>query len=359
MSLFEISAEVRVIIKWVLIGIAGLFVAWILFISLRALIVSLTTNKEILPSTSFGKLPLPLQPNANLSKIQFDLDTGSGSLPSNPALLSVYPIPEPAGKLNSLDLAQNRVQSLGVIGKPKSISPTLYQFQDIRTPAKSITIDIVTGNFTYTFDWIADPSAVKKTFDAPVDAAAKSIATSFANSAVVGTNDLEKGETKTTYVKIAGAERTKVSSPSEANAVEVQIYRAKIDEVYRIVSTDPTKSLINALVVPENADKQVLQVNFTHWLIDFEQDSTYPLRSTNQAFEDLKKNKANVVVGKLDGVDRIRITNVELAYLETERYIPYLQPVYIFSGDAFAGRGKSNFVAYVPAISEDWLTSIQ
>lgn len=359
MSLFEISAEVRVIIKWVLIGIAGLFVAWLLFISIRALIVALTTSKEELPTTSFGKLPFPLQPNANLSNINFDLDTGSPTLPANPPLLKVYPIPEPEGKINSLDLAQAKVQNLGISGKGKALSPTLYQFQDTNTPAESVTIDIITGNFTYTFDWIADPTAIRKNFEKPVNISAENIARAFTSNAIEGKNDLEKGEAKISYIKLSGKERVKVSSPSEANAVEVQVFREKLDKQYRVITTDPNKSLVNALVVPENGDKQVLQVNFTHWLVDFDKGSTYPLRSTTQAFDDLQKNKGNIVIGRLDGVDRIRIAEIELAYLETERFTPYLQPIYIFKGDAFAGRSKSDFVAYVPAVREDWLTSVQ
>jgi len=356
MSLFEISAEVRIIIKGILIGIAVVTLLWLTFLGGRALYRALQPPKPLLPGVGFGKLPTPVVSNANLSAVAVELDNPGGTLPSFPAQLEVYPIPEPVGKVNSLDLAAQKASQLGVAGGSKQLSPTSYRWQDPKLPAESVTIDIITGNYVYKYDWLIDPSAIAKTFSRPVEEAAKTQARGFFNQGFESGNDIKKGEATATYIKLSGKNATKVSSPSEANALEVNVFREKVKGTYDITSFNPSKSLINAIVVAEG-NKKVLLGNFTHWLVDFNAGSTYPLRSASEAFADLKASKAYIVSGKIDNLDTIKVIDIRLAYLETETYSAYLQPIYIISADAFAGRQKASFVAYLPAVSETYLTS--
>ena len=355
MGLSGIAAQVRIIIKWALIGLGGLVFIWVLFISLRALYRVLLPSKEDIPTIAFGRLPTPTKPNASLSKVEVDLDTPDGSLPSFPKLLEVYPIPQPTGKLNSLEIATEKARSLGVNGTPKPLSPTLYQWQDAKSPNRTVAIDIVSGNYNYKYDWVADQKVIAKTFTETVETEAKSLAKGFFSRDFKGANDLEKGEVRSNYVNISSSSISRVSSASEANAVEVNLFREKLSKKYDIVGFDPTKSLVNTLVTPKVGDQQILAANFIHWIVDFKSASTYPLRSSAQAYQDLKAGKAYIVAGKIANLDRIKIVDLKLYYLETEKYSLYLQPVYVFTGNSFAGKAKTAFTAYLPAVADSQL----
>jgi len=49
------------------------------------------------------------------------------------------------------------------------------------------------------------------------------------------------------------------------------------------------------------------------------------------------------------------LENVELAYFETKSYQPYAQPIYIFRGSGVSNNKLVEFVAYLPAVSNDLL----
>ncbi len=354
MSLFEISAEVRLIIKGVLIGIGVISLLWFFFLGGRAFYRALQPPKQTAPEVRFGKISPPIVANTNLSGVTVELDSPSGSLPSFPALVEVYPIPEPVGKVNSLDLASIKANQLGVTGSYKELSPAQYRWQDKELPAETVTINIVNNNFTYKYDWLVDPKAIAKTLTQPSEEQAIKIAKGFFSRGLEFGNDLENGSATTSYIKISGKNYTRVSSPSEANALEVNLFRQKVKDTYNIVGLNPDKALINALVAPES-EQQILLGNFTHWLVDFGKGSTYPLRTSNEAFSDLASGKAYIASGKIKNLDHIKVVEMKLAYLETEQYSPYLQPVYIFTGDSFAGKQKTPFVAFLPAVSEAYL----
>ena len=75
--------------------------------------------------------------------------------------------------------------------------------------------------------------------------------------------------------------------------------------------------------------------------------STYPLKEVTKAFEELK-NGEGALNKEIEGTV-FPIRDVEIVYLETENYQPYLQPVYLFKSD-------NNLAAYVPAVDENWVS---
>ncbi|MDP2671731.1 MAG: hypothetical protein Q8P13_04735 [bacterium] len=361
MNLSQTAIEARLIIRWALIAIGGIIFLWFVFITTRAIVRALLPKEPVLPTVAFGRLPTPLATNGAISGASIEIDTPDGSLPSFPSMVKVYAIPQPSGKINSLDIASKRAGQYGINGNPKALSSTLYRWQDKERPALTITIDIVTGNFNYKYDWVADPKVLPKSFDKDELLAAGPRAQTFLGQGFSGFNDFKDGEVKSSYVHISGSERSTVSSPSEANAVEVDVFRKKLESKYSVVSFHPTQSLMRVLVVPDvpnNSSVDILQASFTHWAVDFDNGSTYPLKTSSQAFDELRTNRAYIVSGKLQGLARVKVTDVQLSYLETENYSSYLQPIFVFKGQAQSGKTKADFIAYVPAVSSDWLRSI-
>ncbi|MBI2051778.1 hypothetical protein HYT33_03390 [Candidatus Roizmanbacteria bacterium] len=79
-----------------------------------------------------------------------------------------------------------------------------------------------------------------------------------------------------------------------------------------------------------------------------EQVGIYPLKTGEQAYEVLRRGEA-YVVSNPENRTSITVKRMFLAYFDPDVYQDYLQPVYVFLGEG-------NFVAYVPAVSSEFLT---
>jgi len=100
------------------------------------------------------------------------------------------------------------------------------------------------------------------------------------------------------------------------------------------------------LVSPlKEVKKQIVGVNFTYWPVNTKMWATYPLKTSQEAFEELQQGKGKII--SLKG-PIITIRKIYLAYLETRAAPEFLQPVFVFDGD-------DNFRAVVPAIQKMWI----
>ena len=81
--------------------------------------------------------------------------------------------------------------------------------------------------------------------------------------------------------------------------------------------------------------------------VDKAKFATYPLKSSSQAFEELKNSQAYIAsIGQnLGGLVSIR--KVYLAYYDAGFPVDFYQPIIVFEGD-------KNFMAYVPAVISDY-----
>ena len=85
-------------------------------------------------------------------------------------------------------------------------------------------------------------------------------------------------------------------------------------------------------------------MQFINFPIDTTTYATYPIKTAETAYNDLKTGKGIVILQPPKA--QVSISSVYLGYFISDKYTPYLQPIYIFEGQ--------NFVAYVPAISSEF-----
>jgi hypothetical protein len=86
-------------------------------------------------------------------------------------------------------------------------------------------------------------------------------------------------------------------------------------------------------------------LEYTLWPVSQENSATYPLKSGEEAFEELKNGGGAIILGGNQVEAAIR--KVYLAYLDTKEYQDFLQPIFVFEGDG-------GFVAYVAAVQDSW-----
>lgn len=294
---------------------------------------------EIKPDTSFGILPVPnLGPSiVSPTNFSYSIDTETGNLPTFEIMTKVFFLPKTVATLLSGDKSQTIADKLNLTVAPEVISETRYRYtQDNR----SLLIDLDTGNFVYLAE--STPAAQGATIsDEP------GLVQDFKNllaSMGILHPELQNGPSKILYYR-ALDNLVPIETIKEAQVAEISIWHQNVEE--KPIYTNPyNKSLVKAIVVTSAREAtNYLSLNYTYWPVDTSTFATYPLKTADQALDDLKAGLGVVVVDPQK--PNVSITAVSLTYFQSENYTPYMQPIYVFEGPGF--------VAYVPAIISQYL----
>ena len=299
------------------------------------------------PDTRFGLLPEPDFPKALVSSSNFSysLDTSTGSLPEVGVeagfekIIKVYFVIKPYASLLSSEKSASLAQNFAMTDSPEIINETLYRF---KKDEKTLTVNLDSGNFNYINEATV---STKESLDDD-----NKLISDFKNTMQklgVFRDEFQNGRTKITLLKIAGNELVPTPLRTEAVAAQVSIWPQNIDKK-SIFTPDFNTALIRAIVL-KGADtlENYLSLELTHWPIDTTTFATYPTKSAEDAFADLRSGKGVVVLEPVKA--EVSITSIYLGYYLAENYSPYLQPIYVFEGP--------QFIAYVSAIADQFKSS--
>lgn len=297
------------------------------------------------PDIKFGSLPAPNFPQVNVSSsnYSYSLDTQTGGLPKVgidegfEKIIKVYFITKSFASLLSADRSQALAEKFGIFSGPQILTETQYRFD---SNSKSLLVDLDTGNFSYTNE--ATISANR-----PLDDDNKLVSDfeRFLNLIGYLKEDLKTGRTKVILLKQDGGLLSPTTLRSEAIGATISLWPTPIDKK-SIFTPDFNKALVNATILSSAQNlEDYLSINFTFYPIDNTTFGTYPTKTAEKAFDDLKNGFGVVVVEPLK--PQVSISSVYLGYYLPEIYSPYLQPIFVFEGP--------NFVAYIPAISSQYL----
>lgn len=291
------------------------------------------------PDIRFGILPRMLFPAANVSSSNFSysLDTTTGGLPAFEKIIKVYFLPKAFVTFLSAEKVSEFSNEFGIFNPPKILSETKYQFlQD----QKTLTIELDTGNFSYTK--IASQSANPNPLDQDAD-----LITGFKNILFklgIFREGLENGPVKLKLFKFGGEGLTEASG-LDAEVAKINFWPTTIDNK-PILFANFNTSLVNTTVDKSSKNlEDYLSLQFIYWPIDQTTFATYPVKSAMGAFDDLKNGKGIIILEPSS--PKVSITSVYLAYYQSEIYFPYLQPIFVFEGPGF--------VAYVEGLKEEFL----
>ena len=357
MGLFDLSIRLRKVFGVVGLIIVTLIVLWFLWLAARVIYNYITTQEQTNPGAFFGTISPPNLPKSSvdLTRTSFQIDLPEGFLPQSPTELPVYPIPKPAGTLNSLEDAKNKVRSVGFTETPTRLSEAVYSWKDPINDAKSITMNIASGEFTYRYNLKKDPEIIEGKFIIDeVEAVRKG--QQFLHRLGSFPEDLNDGPTVINFYRQKGTKRKRATSFSEANQVEVYYFRKSINNQYPIVQSNPDLSYIRVLLGSNLLkERGVVEADYVYWPIKYDDSSLYPIKTADQAWSEFQEGKAVFVKGVQKSYQEVFLENVELAYFETKSYQPYAQPIYIFRGSGVSNNKLVEFVAYLPAVSNDLL----
>jgi len=344
MSLTQTADTSRNLIKY---GGAGL-VAFVLLWSIASTAIKaykVAHPAYVAPTVRYGILPKNIFPTKDFTKKNFTFEFTNDVTPSFDDQAKVYIIYRSTTEILALEEAKEVANEFGFKDEPSEVSEGVYEFKNDKN--KILTMNVLEGDFSLKYDYKNDPSILEVESILTKDKAIETAET-FLESGNKYTDDLKNGEKKTSYWKISDGTLTAVSAQSEANAAKVDFYRQPLDDEWEIVSPQNGEASVSILISGStDSDKKVIEANFKYANIDRESYSTYPIKTATVAMSDLKVG--NYWPASDISSENVTIRSINLVYYEPVTLTQYLQPLYVFKGD-------NNFVAYVPAITNKYIT---
>lgn len=316
-------------------------VGWISLSYYRAYKRAHTPPVEEKPDVKFGILPQPnfKEASSSSSNYSYNLDTITGGLPQTPKIMRVYFVPQLGTTLLSPDRAKDLANNLNFSDGPLRLSETEYQFSN--SQGGKLIIDLSSGNFHFQRgvdisnfpqdDILADQGKLVADFK------------NYLSHKELLYDLLKNGRSLVTYDSL---------TQKESSTAAVTIWPDDVDKIPVV-----TDSLVNGLVkatVTKAKDElgHYRSLDFIYWSPAPDNFSTYPIKTAKEALNDLKSAQATVAVQSPS--PQVSITSVKIAYFESEKYSPYLEPVFVFESRDI--HGSLQFAAFVPAITSEFLS---
>jgi hypothetical protein len=331
-----------VIIVGILIGL------WIFWGLGKSIWRSINPPPTPAPTVTFGQLP-PLDfsgaPFATSSaRISYEIETIEGKIPQLQSQVKVFKVNQPPPSVLSGEKAREKAVRLGFAPSPQPLSDRIYLFKDSQISGRTLTIDIVTGSFTITSDLYQFPELISLTGQIrPQDAF--ELAKNFLRNNNITISDLPDEKIQTKLLRLEGQDLVEAKSIGETQVVRVDFYRQDLDKL-PILPLEKDKANIWVLVSPlKDPKKKIVGASYTYWPVDVQAWATYPLKSSQEAFEELQLGQGVVVSAKGPVVT---LRKIYLSYLETKTVPFFFQPVFVFDGD-------DGFRAFVSAVQKAWV----
>ncbi len=343
-TLTEVSTVARKVIKWGAISLVVMSLIPGTISLIKKAYLALNPPPPPAPTVRYGKLPELIFPEAPpIASPEYKLETITGNFDPLPNVGKVYLVGINRSRLLVLERMTQKTNAAGLTQGPDQLDDRTYRYINPKLPIDLI-FDVITGSFSYKFDWTSDKNAYT-VFNVPIGNSAISEAKSFFQRMGVLQEDLANGTTNVIYLTATSSAMVPAVSPYTANFVRVDLFRAKKDELNVVTvggDTSPTHVILSGL----GGDKRVVQGNYYYSQIVGEDFATYPLKTADTAWRELVSGGG--FVAKRPPENKIVVRHVDLGYFESNEQQGFLQPVFVFTGDG-------GFMAYVQAVTPDYV----
>lgn len=343
-SLTEISVLARRGIKWgALILVVVMLIPGALRLA-KSIYLRLNPPPPPLPTVTYGKLPKLIFPTTGGEATpEFKLETIGGGLPGNLADQGkVYLVSVNKSRLFAEDRAREKAKRLGFTANFVRVDDQVYRFVHQTEPAEMV-VNSISGGFSYRLDWTQD-KGVYTNHTVPVGNEAVSEAKSWLNTLGLLPSELANGAGTFKYLVATGSAMVPTELFYEANFTRVDLYRGDKDEL-KVMTAGADTSPVSVIFSGLSGARRVVSANYQFSQTLDNTFATYPLKGIQQAWNELTAGKG--YLAKRAG-SNITVRKASLAYYEASDPQDFLQPVYVFEGDA-------GFVGYVQAVADEYV----
>jgi len=357
MTLTEVNYYIR---KFFPVIVILILVFAILFFAAQLLLTYLASQQSAPPVVTappvtnevFGKIKPPVIPQSKSSdKYTYILDTldGTANIEEASPGANVYFLPKERptfGYVPKINLMAKEV-GFNTEGINYKTADGVAIFDDGK---RKLTIDI--GNFNFNYDFVLTKEDVKLDASSPPsEQNIQSDASDLLQKMNRYPSELSQGKTNIIFLHFnaENLQITTLETSDGANMAEVDFYRPDIDG-YPVVTSTYYNSP-HYVLFGFSAKNFLIRAQVKYFERSEEKIGIYPLKSSEQAFQDLQSGKGYVVSSGQESGE-IKIKKVFMAYYDPDVYQEYFQPVYVFLGD-------NRFVAYVAAVAEGSLLPVE
>lgn len=296
------------------------------------------------PTVLFNRLSsLPFPAREGLPNLSFKLETPSGGLPKFPTQRKVYYMPKASPTLTSLEDAKARAAKMGFVNAPVQVTSSIYRFASTDSAA-TLEMNIINGIFSISYNLANDPVPLEK--QPPNEAVAVSSAKAFLTSGSSLAEDMD-GPSSAEFLKVDSSGFSTALSLSEANLIKINLFRKDYDELPAKTADGKTANVWFILSGDTRTSRQTIAAEYHYFPIDEKQFSTYPTKTSQQAWTDLQSGRGFIASLGENTDGNVTIRRVYQAYYDPGQYYDYYQPIFVFEGDR-------NFVGYVPAVTDQY-----
>lgn len=301
------------------------------------------------PNVAFGKLPeLPFPEGRSSKNLTYTLETVEGKLPTFPNQIEVYSMPASQPNIKVVDEAKKKAQALGFTREGRVLLetiPNVYVFDKEGLPS-NLTMNIVTSVFSISYNIEEDPLVLRGLPPSQEEATLQ--AQGLLSGAGLSPEDLRSGPVRHEFLNVEGGQFVKAISQSEADLTKVNLFRKGLGADANIPSVTPDMPEANVwFIISGGRGRELVAAEYHYFPIDVTKFGTYPVKTAEQAWEELKASGGYVTNRGGATGDNIIIRKVYLSYYDAGQYTPYYQPVVVFEGD-------NDFYAFVPAVTEEF-----
>jgi len=355
MTLTEVSFYTR---KFAPVGIIAGLVILIFVFGFRLLLLYLeiqSTAPKTVATTPvatdqvFGPIKRPqitdAKPSSNYTWVLDTLD-GTPNVEEATSAANVYFIPQQTATFGFLAKIYAMAKAAGI-----DTDIIQHQLQDktaiFDDGIRKMSIDIRSFNFTYDYK-VTDADNVDTVIDPNLESTLVSEATAFLTAVGRYPTPLSLGDRNVIYMRLDPTTRevATLGSPAGSNMAEVDFYPEDIDG-RPVVTSTYYNSPNYVLFLTGGGESRPIRARISYFEQSPDQVGLYPLRTAQQAWDDLQAGRGMVVSAGAAGGE-VKIQKVFLAYYEPDTYQEYVQPVYVFLGE-------NRVAAYVPAIADEAL----
>jgi hypothetical protein len=330
------------------VALVVLIIAWFAFTTISDLLKKEPPPVQIVAEAKFNILPKPDLPASlgDSSGYTYELTTTTGQLPTDiPEIINVYFISKTGTSLLAPNRAKKLAELIGFEKGPEILSPTLYRFTDKNQGELVFNLD--TGNLNFERPLATESGDLEDSILADKTKLVEDFKFFLAGKGILP-DQLKGGKSSVIYAE--GDQ--KLSETAIVTLWQSDIIEPGDDtpeeelKKYPIITKNFTEGLVKGVITRwEREETKFLKMEYIFWPTDLTNFSTYPIKPVQKAYEELQEGKGIVVISPPK--NNVELSSIYIAYLLSEQYQRYLQPVFVFEGQGFA--------AVVAAITDDYL----
>lgn len=332
-------------IKWGGILIGSIIILFIVFKVLLFFKELILPSSPPPPTVTFGKLPKPYFPDGVKKDFSYEIDTISGKLPAFNLSEKVYKMEQRGPDILAVERASEKVSSLGFGRRPQQISDFVYKWSNPSPPQQNIILNIKLSEFNLSSSYLNFEDDIKNNrFSSETQPI--QIAQSFLERLGLYPEDIDEEKTKVELATLDNGVINPTTRVTNATVATVYFFQKNRDELPIVYPQGPNSSM--RILVSAGRRGNVLDGKFSHQKI-LEESATYPIKTSQEAWEDLKNGNAYVASYSGENAN-VLIKDVYPALYSEGKLQDYLTPVIVFEG-------TDNFVAYVSAVKDEWISN--